>query len=104
MAGFPPPHAPRPPPPPPKKINTDFEIVTRESSLYLIDDENILKCLQEGSKTEAKPYVAMALLRALSCCWKYDILLQKRQSVEVGLEMLEATGALLCCFSRSSVR
>lgn len=52
------------PPPHPKKSNTDFEIVNRESSLYLIDDENILKCFQEGSKTEPKPYVAMVLLRA----------------------------------------
>lgn len=57
-------HPPSHPPPHPKKSNTDFEIVKRESSLYLIDDENILKCFQEGSKTEVKPYVAVVLLRA----------------------------------------
>lgn len=32
-------------PTPLQKKNRDFGIVNRESSLYLIDDDNILKCL-----------------------------------------------------------
>lgn len=85
------------------KKQPNFEIVSRESSLYLIDDENILKCFQEGSKLKLNHmslWCCSGLCHAVGNTTYYC----RIESVEAGLEMLEASGALLCCLSGSSIR